>query len=192
MGAPGGVPARPAEPPARGAPDASGRAVPGPALSQRAGEVRRRPCPPARGVRPAAARPMIRRGGLAACACLVLLASPAAASPRQESIFMDDAKLVYSPPDEVDRSLATIKELGADRVRITILWHLVDPAKAETWARYDTAITLAKQHGLEVMLSLASIASAQPTPAQFGEFARMVGERYSGRGQPGGPPPQPA
>src|SRR3954470_20276450 len=116
MGAPRRVSARPPEPAAGRSQDAPGRPLPGSALAQRAGEVRR-------GTRALAL-------GVAAA---LILASPAFGSPRQESIFMDDARLVYAPPDEVNDSLATMKALGADRVRASLYWHLIEPAKPETW-----------------------------------------------------------
>jgi hypothetical protein len=141
-------------------------------------------------------------------------AAPAAASPSQESIFMDDPKIVYSAPDRLPGTLAEIKRLGADRIRVSVFWHLLapDPASqnqpfapgagadprnyaAEKWDRYDRIVTTAQQVGLKVLFNPTSPAPhwATPTPpradledsfrpsaAEFKDFTKAVGTRYSG------------
>ena len=48
-------------------------------------------------------------------------------SPSQESIFMDDPKIVYSAPEKLEGTLAEMKRLGADRIRVSVFWHLLAP-----------------------------------------------------------------
>jgi len=111
---------------------------------------------------------------LLACALLCLLASPALAGRSQEMILQDDPKLVYPASDEaLDESLRTIKALGTDRVRVTLLWLLVAPnPRSErrpdfgpagagdprsyppgSWRRYDRLVQLAQRHGLGVLFT---------------------------------------
>src|SRR5689334_2217871 len=45
-----------------------------------------------------------------------------------ESIFQDDQLLVDSPAPVVTRTLDTLRSLGVDRVRITVLWASIAPA----------------------------------------------------------------
>ena len=118
---------------------------------------------------------------VAALAC----AAPAAAGPTQESIFMDDPKVVYSAPDRLEGTLAEMKRLGADRIRVSVFWHLLapdpkgstqpfpagagaDPSSysAEKWDRYDLIVTTAQRLGLKLLFNLTSPAPhwATPTP----------------------------
>jgi hypothetical protein len=69
-----------------------------------------------------------------ACSLVVLgaLALPgvAAASSTQDSTFQDDALLVSDAATQA-RTLDTMKALGADRVRVTLVWRAVAPAGGE-------------------------------------------------------------
>lgn len=98
----------------------------------------------------------------------------AQASKTQESIFMDDPHTVYATPERLDRTMATIKALGADRVRVSVYWRLIAPnpdqkAKPsfgtagaaspagyprENWARYDRIVDSAAKHGLGLLFSI--------------------------------------
>ena len=60
---------------------------------------------------------------------LALCTPPALASPGQEAIFMDDPLLVFGSEERVDGTLARLKSMGADRVRITMLWRNVAPGR---------------------------------------------------------------
>ena len=65
---------------------------------------------------------------IAAAAALPLAAAESVtASPSQESIFMDDPKIVYSAPEKLEATLAEMKRLGTDRVRVSVFWHLLAP-----------------------------------------------------------------
>jgi hypothetical protein len=69
----------------------------------------------------------VRRAVLLSLAILTVAAPAAAASPSQESIFMDDPEIVYAAPDELEGTLAEIKALGADRIRVSVFWRLLAP-----------------------------------------------------------------
>jgi hypothetical protein len=113
-----------------------------------------------------------------ACSLAVLaaLALPAAAtaSSTQESTFSDDELLVRGGPAEQARTLDTMKALGADRVRVTLVWRLVAPAAGEAqkpagfdganpaaypagaWDRYDRLVRLAAQRGLGIAFDVSA------------------------------------
>ena len=57
------------------------------------------------------------------------LAAPggALASHRQAMILQDDAKLIYSSPQSVASTLQTLKNMGVDRVRVSVVWQLLAP-----------------------------------------------------------------
>jgi len=54
-----------------------------------------------------------------------LLAPAAQASPSQMSIMMDDDLLVYRDDAVAARTLATMKSVGVDTIRVTVLWETV-------------------------------------------------------------------
>jgi len=54
-----------------------------------------------------------------------VLAPAAHASSDQSSIMMDDDLLVYRGPDVAKRSMQHMKQLGADTIRVTLLWSVV-------------------------------------------------------------------
>jgi len=156
----------------------------------------------------------VRRATLAALAALAVAATPAAASRSQESIFMDDPKIVFSAPDKLEATLTEIKQLGVERIRVSVFWQLLAPAptsetrpfapgggadprnySAEKWDRYDRIVTTAQSVGLKLLFNITSPAphwatpsppradledSFRPSAAEFGDFVRAVGTRYSG------------
>jgi len=114
-----------------------------------------------------------RRITLATLALLALAAPPAAqASRTQESTFQDDNHLIYAAPDEVAHTLDRMKELGADRVRITVLWSAIAPQPnalerpagfdaadpgaypSGAWDHYDTVVQMAAERGLGINFNL--------------------------------------
>lgn len=154
---------------------------------------------------------MRRRLGIAAVVVAAVLspASVAAASSRQESVFEDDDLLLYSPADAVDSTMAELRTLGVDRVRLPALWRdlapdsrprdATDPAAypADRIAKLDRAINSASAHGLSVLLNIRGGAPAwargahaprkiadrdayKPDAKAFGGFVQMLGRRYSG------------
>ena len=120
----------------------------------------------------------------AAAALLTVASSPALASRSQESIFMDDPKIVFSSPENLEGTLAEIKALGADRIRVSVFWHLLAPNpdadtrpfaagagadprnySAEKWDRYDRIVTTAQSLGLKVLFNVTSPAPNWATPS---------------------------
>ncbi len=107
---------------------------------------------------------------------LAALALPASASASntQESTFQDDNLLVFSPPDQVARTMDRLKQLGVDRLRISVFWGTVAPEPfgqtkpagfdganpgaypADAWDRYDTIVRLATARGLRLNFNLTS------------------------------------
>jgi hypothetical protein len=120
-----------------------------------------------------------------ACAALVAAAPPpAAASTSQESLFQDDALLVYPPIAQVGQTLDTLQGLGVDRVRVSVYWRLVAPSPgasrrpsfdasdpsaypAANWRRYDDLLRAAYARGLQVDFDITGPAprwASQPAP----------------------------
>ena len=136
---------------------------------------------------------MRRLKALAALSLAVgALAAPAgaAAAPTQESVFMDDAALVFGDDTRVESTFATLRALGVDRVRVSMLWGVVapdakgtarpafprggatDPAAypAGAWDRYDRIVNAARRSGIAVLFCLTGPgpvwASSNPAAGQ--------------------------
>jgi Cellulase (glycosyl hydrolase family 5) len=131
-------------------------------------------------------------GRACSLAVLAALALPAAAvaSSTQESTFSDDDLLVRGSPAVQASTLDTMKALGADRVRVSLVWRLVAPAAADAqkpagfdatnpnaypsgaWDRYDRLVALAKQRGLNVAFDVTAPAPnwATGTPPEQPEI----------------------
>src|SRR5436309_1938361 len=91
-----------------------------------------------------------------------------------ESIFQDDQLLVYSPSPTVKRTLDTLRQLGVDRIRITVLWQAIapdatstekpngfdpsDPAAypATAWAPFDRIVSMARAEGIGVNFNVTA------------------------------------
>jgi hypothetical protein len=99
--------------------------------------------------------------------------SGARASRTQESTFQDDSLIVYNTQGGVTETLARLKALGADRIRVSVFWRLVAPAPdspgkpdfdatdpaaypAGAWDRYDRIVRLAEAIGLGVNFNITS------------------------------------
>jgi len=154
---------------------------------------------------------------LALAASAILLALPAArarASTRQVSIFQDDPRLDKDPAG----TLARMRLLGAQVVRVSVPWYYTAPAINSThepkgfdatdpaaypsgnWALWDEIVTDAHKDGITVDFDLMGGAPRwalgpgrprgndnpnwEPNAADFGQFVRAVGERYSGNYDP--------
>jgi Cellulase (glycosyl hydrolase family 5) len=114
-----------------------------------------------------------RACSLAVLAALALPAA-AAASSTQESTFSDDDLLVRGTPAVQAQTMDAMKALGADRVRVTLMWRLVAPAgddaqkpagfdgadpaayPAGAWDRYDRIVQLAAQRGLKIAFDVSA------------------------------------
>jgi len=100
------------------------------------------------------------------------LAAPsgALASQSQEMVLQDDAQLIYSSPNHVVQTLQTLKAMGVDRVRVSVVWSLVAPGAQSSrrpqnfnatdpaayppgaWSRYDLLDQAASKIGIGLYL----------------------------------------
>jgi hypothetical protein len=143
---------------------------------------------------------------LTAVALLAATARPAAASTSQWSFFEDHSYLIRSTPQVRDATLAEIKALGADSLRVEVKWNEVapqpdsrskpsfdatDPGAYPGFWPYDDLIQKATGMGFRIMITLAPDAPRWATAGkrggnykvsstEFARFARAVGRRYSG------------
>ena len=117
---------------------------------------------------------------------VVLTQSTKPAAHRVESIFQDDRYLLYSPAPTVAKTLAELRALGVDRVRLSIIWGAIAPGRnarvrprrfdganpadysAAAWAPYDRVVELARAHGIAVDFNVTAPgplwAMAAPAP----------------------------
>ena len=105
---------------------------------------------------------------------------------------MDDPKVVYSAPENLEGTLAEMKRLGADRIRVSVFWSLLAPSptsterpfgegagadprnySADKWDRYDRIVTTAESLGLKLLFNVTG-----PAP-------------HWATGTPPDPPPRP-
>ena len=147
---------------------------------------------------------------LLAVAAVALWAAPAAARQPMETIVQDDPLVLHQPDEKIVETMARLKSLGVDRVRVTAGWSVIAPAADERvqplfdaadpnaypagrWRNLDRAVRLAKEAGLDVMIDIAFWAPLWATEdtepgrattasdaARFAEFTRAVVTRYSG------------
>ncbi len=104
----------------------------------------------------------------------VFAAVPTAASAgsKQFSIFEDDAVLLGLTDKDPEKAMAEVKYLGADVVRVFVVWSRVSPQKTSRsvpagfdpadhnsagydWGIYDQFVERARRNGLKVMLTLS-------------------------------------
>jgi len=141
---------------------------------------------------------------VAAVVAVVLLASSSSPSSPSgnhaargpiESIFQDDQLLLYSPQQTVVKTLDTLRGLGVDRVRVTVLWGALAPDATSTtepsgfnasdpaaysstaWAPYDRLTRLAAARGIGVDFNVTAPGPlwgmAQPAPAKYANHYRV-------------------
>ncbi|MGH2870623.1 MAG: hypothetical protein ACRDNK_24025 [Solirubrobacteraceae bacterium] len=151
----------------------------------------------------AASLPWRRRTGvlafLLAAAAAVLLAAllvpgGARASSTQEMILQDDTALIYSSPSQVQANLQTLKNMGVDRVRVSVVWSLVAPSPtaalkpgfdatnpaaypAGVWDRWDLIDLAAQKLGIGVYFQPTAPAPTWAT----GPVVRNQGYRYTSK-----------
>lgn len=107
-----------------------------------------------------------------------LLPASALASKSMDSTLMDDNQLIYQNSQlAVIQNLERLKQLGVDRVKLSMVWWLVAPAATSAqrpnfdatnpaaygsaaWARYDFIVSVAQSLGLKVYFQLTP-----PVPA---------------------------
>ena len=87
---------------------------------------------------------------------------------------MDDSEIVFGDDARVEATFSTMRALGVDRVRVSMLWRLIAPAPtsrtrpafaaggpsdpaaypAASWDRYDRIVNAARRHGLELLFTI--------------------------------------
>jgi hypothetical protein len=115
---------------------------------------------------------------LAATALSVLAAAPALASSTQESIIEDEHQMLQLGPDARTRALDDAAALGADGIRVVVLWRSIAPSPdaskrpkpfdaknpaaypAANWDALDDVVRGAQARNLQVLL-----APSGPIPA---------------------------
>jgi hypothetical protein len=124
------------------------------------------------------------RSLVVACLAVLALAGPAAAAVDQESLLQDDPLIVYADSDpRLNRVFTILKNLGVDRVRVSVFWNLIAPNPkslerpsfrgenpsspdaypSSVWQRYDRIVLLAQRHGLGVLFTVTGPAPAWAT-----------------------------
>jgi hypothetical protein len=113
------------------------------------------------------------RTPLVACVAGMMLAAPAEApaAPYMVSIMQDDNQLVYGTKRQRQVALDTMKSLGVEAVRVTLLWKAVAPSDssrrrprgfdganpadypAHLWDPYDDLVLGAQRRGIAVYLN---------------------------------------
>ena len=105
--------------------------------------------------------------------CAAAVAAPAGAAPSQESLFMDDDQLLHSSDNHADRTLQELKDLGVDRLRLSLIWRNVAPDRqaltrpgsltdptdprqypAVEFDNLDHVLRVARRLGLDVLLNV--------------------------------------
>lgn len=147
---------------------------------------------------------------LLALVLLALLAAPATADAgqRQESVFQDDNLLLYRGDAVSDRTFDELRDLGVDRVRLSVPWRALAPSpkadrkpaplryRAADFHPWDHALRAARARDMDVLLNVTGGAPIwatgrrdgkrvsrqyKPSPREFEAFVRVLGERYDGR-----------
>ena len=147
---------------------------------------------------------MVRRAIQIALLALIVLSAPTAHAATLQLGFLDG---VFTESGEGrDIWLDRARDSGSDVVRLGAGWAAVAPRRpaspadpadpAYDWARLDDAIRAAQSRGLEVILGLtgappwaegtrrprdAHPGTWRPDAAAYGDFARALATRYSGR-----------
>jgi hypothetical protein len=126
--------------------------------------------------------------------CWSLAASEARASGSEWSLFEDHPTLVRSGPIVRDRTLETIKALGADTLRVEVKWAEVaprpgakkkpkfkatDPGAYPGFQPYDDLVVRALGKGFRVMLTLAPDAPRWATAGGRGRNYKISGTEFA-------------
>jgi len=123
---------------------------------------------------------MPRRTHLAGLSLLVAAAAlpaPAHASAQQESVFMDDNLLLFRGDETADKTLRELKDLGVDRVRVSVTWRNFTPDQnaakrpasftdatdskqyeARVFDLHDHLVRVANQLGIKVLFNVTGAA----------------------------------
>jgi Cellulase (glycosyl hydrolase family 5) len=140
-------------------------------------------------------------------AALAIVPAPARASQSQESLFEDEASLLYSGPERRDQTLDELRDLGVDVIRANVVWNRYAPSpRSKSKPSFDASdpnvyplgevdalVAGAAARGMVVLLtptvpgpawasscggSASSRRICSPKPAEFGQFVTALGRRY--------------
>jgi hypothetical protein len=138
---------------------------------------------------------------------LALVPAAAQASQSQESLFEDEASLLYSGADRRDQTLDELRDLGVDVIRANVVWNRYAPSpRAKSKPRFDATDPSAYSLGevdvlvagatarrMTVLLTPTAPGPAwaspcggsstarricSPKPADYGDFVEALGKRY--------------
>jgi hypothetical protein len=142
--------------------------------------------------------------------------SPALASRTQLSMMEDDHLLLYSGDATRERALDQMQRLGVTTIHALVIWtrlapqagsyskpvfDATDPASYSGWGPYDALVQDALARGMQVLLTptgpIPQWASqcrrgaarrwvCKPRVADYADFVRALGRRYSGSYSDGG------
>jgi beta-glucosidase/6-phospho-beta-glucosidase/beta-galactosidase len=150
---------------------------------------------------------MRRTALLILLATLALVPAPAHASQSQESLFEDEASLLYSGAERRDQTLDELRDLGVDVIRANVTWNRYAPSprakskptfdatdpNAYPLGEVDALVTGAAARGMTVLLtptvpgpawasscggSSTTRRICNPKPAEYGDFVEALGKRY--------------
>src|SRR3712207_6489280 len=80
---------------------------------------------------------------------------PAPEPPRVVTIVQDDAELLHQRPERIAATLDELRELGADWIRITAGWDVVEPARGTfSWDALDQAVRMARERGFALNIDI--------------------------------------
>lgn len=135
----------------------------------------------------------------------LVLPAGASANTRQESLFQDDASLIYSTDQRRETTLNEVDALGVDVIRSNVLWSQVgvspnsrkrphgDRYATSGWARWDALVNGAQKRGIAVQLSLTGPLplwashcggtahirrTCRPDITAYGRFVAAAAKRY--------------
>src|SRR4051794_25112484 len=116
-----------------------------------------------------------------------------------EVTVQDDALFLHQQPATVPRTARRLAALGADRVRLTAGWSVLEPKRRRyddgALRALDTAVKSAIAAGMKVQVDLGFWAPRwavakrlahtkrqrwRPKAREFGEFAERLAQRYDG------------
>ena len=148
---------------------------------------------------------------LPALASVLALAAPAAAGQRQESVFQDDNLLMYRGDRVSDRTFDELRDIGVDRVRLSVPWRALAPNFRSTrkprrlryreadFHPWDHALRAARARGIGVLMNVTGGAPMwatakrrgrhasrqyKPSPREFAAFMEVLGRRWDGDRHP--------
>ena len=146
---------------------------------------------------------------LLAALLLAVVPASASASRTQESVFQDDASLIFSGPEKRDSTLDELARLGVDTVRLNVRWNRYAPSptdkrkpafdaadpNAYPLGEVDAVVAGANARGMEVLITATGPGPAwasrckgsyskrricDPKPAEYGHYVTALGRRYPG------------